>query len=498
MGFIADLFGNKATDNVLDKIDSIIDKLPLNKPNQHYDNLVTDALKNVIDTNGDTSETEKKNSKGNIEEIERLLQGITVPENRLRRYDTYDDIYKSIQLVKRVIRVYINNIFQKDPVTNTMILIKESEKAKNYEKLDNVKKAAREIISFFKLDEKLKYNTAFNLLKYGDSFIEIIDLDDIETDFPNVSSVKDDAIITETFNNLNSKNQYRNDFSFDDISSFVDCLIEFDTIDPELLEFEPDLITESSFNQQAADNSKYNLKKIVLNYHRPHKIIPLVSPYDSILGYVEIRESEKSATSVNILKQFTDVIDKIGSKYPSSSEKYDTVIRDFSKLIVKKVLTKYKISKKTNSSNEDYADAIKGALDEDLYYSLKRILLGTKENGLFRKKLKIRFIKPENMLWFRSSGSDFYPYGSSIIDPMVFPGKLYMFTSLANTVYKLSKASQIRKWTVETGSKQDHSALLQKLKRQFRNMRISASDLTNTKDLPNLLLTISLNCSNSH
>lgn len=492
MGFISDLFGNKATDTVLDKIDSIIEKLPLKQPNQTFDKLVAGALRDVVDTNGEGNvKEEKKRVKGNVEEIERLLQGISVPETRLRRYDTYDDIYKSIQLVKRVIRVYINNIFQKDPVTNTMILIKESEKAKNYEKLDTIKKATKEILSFFKLDEKLKYNTAFNLLKYGDSFIEIIDLDEIETPFPTVSSIKDDHIITETFNNLNSKNHYRNEMVFDDISSFVDCLYEFDTLNKDVLEDE--YIQESSFDEQVADDTKYNLKKIVLNFHRPHKIIPLVSPYDNILGFVEIKESEKSSTSVNILKQFTDVIDKIGSKYPSNSEKYDTVIRDFSKLIVKKVLLKYKITKKTNASNEEYAESIKGALNEDLYYSLKRIMLSASESGLFRKKLKIRFIKPENMLWFRSAGSDFYPFGSSIIDPMVFPGKLYMFTSLANTVYKLSKASQVRKWTVETGSKQDHSALLQKLKRNFRNMRITASDLTNTKDLPNLLLTISLN-----
>lgn len=449
MGFIADLFGNKATDNVLDKIDSIIDNLPLKPPVQHYDSMVNGALKDIVNTNGE-NEKDVKFAKTNVDEIEQMLQGITVPENRLRRYDTYDDIYKSIQLVKRVLKVYINNIFQKDPVTNTMILIKESEKNKNYEKLDTIKKMVRDILTFYKLEEKLKYTVAFNLLKYGDSFLEVIDLDDIEVKFPVVTnSSRDEGIITETYNQLNSKNQYRNDIVLDNMEEFLECLVDFDTplqIDESLLP-----IQENSFDEESADVAKYNLKRILLNYHRPHKIIPLISPYDNILGYVEIKESEKSATSVNILKQFTDIIDKIGSKTPNSTEKYDEVIKKFSDLIVKKVLVKYKVTKKDNDTNEEYAEAIQKTLDPDLYYSLKRVLIASQENSLFRKKLRIRFIRPDNMLWFRTSGSDFYPFGTSVIDPLVFPGKLFMFTNLANTVYKLSKASQVRKWIVETG-----------------------------------------------
>lgn len=485
MGFFTDLFGNKSTDAIYSKIDQIIDRLPLKQNDQQFDNLVANALKDIVDYDA-TIPTEKNKNKQNLDEVEKLLQGITVPENRLRRYDTYDDLYKSIQIVKRIIRVYINNIFQKNPVTNMTILIKESEKSKNYEKLDNIKKVTREIMEYYKLDEKLKYTVAFNLLKYGDSFVEIIDLDDIVADFPVVTSASDESIITETYNYLNSKNPYKHDHMFiDNLDNFVDCLIEFD--DNIYVDSDLELIQEDRFNDAAADASKYNLKKIILHYHRPHKIVPLLSPYDTILGYVEIKESEKATTSVNILKQFTDIIDKIGSKYPNNTEKYDKIIKDFSKLIIKKILVKNKITKKTNQSSLEYAESIRKSLDDDLYYSLKHILLSSQDDALFRKKLKIRFIKPDNMLWFRTPGSDYYPFGTSVIDPLVFPGKLFLFTNLANTVYKLSKASQIRKWVIETGSKQDHSALLQKLKKNFKNMRITASDLTNTKDLPNIL-----------
>jgi hypothetical protein len=45
----------------------------------------------------------------------------------------------------------------------------------------------------------------------------------------------------------------------------------------------------------------------------------------------------------------------------------------------------------------------------------------------------------------------------------------------------------IRKWTVELGSREDSSALLQKLKRSFKNQRVTASDLGSSKDIANIL-----------
>jgi hypothetical protein len=167
MGIFTDLFGNKSADDILNKIDSIVDNIPLKRNSEQYDTMVNNTLKDILTANQDSPDDKKNNANGpssssNLEDVEKLLQGITVPEQRLRRYDTYDDIYKSIQLVKRVIKVYLNNIFQKDPVTNTMILIKESEKNKNHEKMNIVKKTTREMITFFKLEEKLKYNVTFN------------------------------------------------------------------------------------------------------------------------------------------------------------------------------------------------------------------------------------------------------------------------------------------------------------------------------------------------
>jgi hypothetical protein len=59
-----------------------------------------------------------------------------------------------------------------------------------------------------------------------------------------------------------------------------------------------------------------------------------------------------------------------------------------------------------------------------MFYNLKRTVIGLDHNSLFRKKLQVRFIKAQNCFWFRSPSSDYYPYGCSVIDPLVHPAKL--------------------------------------------------------------------------
>lgn len=506
MGIFTNLFGNPNSDIINDKIDHIINNLPIRQADKQFDNLVTGALSDIISITGDKAADDK--AKGNLSEIEKMLEGIAIPEMRLRRYDTYDDLYKSIQLVKRILKVYIANIFQKDTVSNTMILLKETELSKNYEKLPEIKQLIKNVLKFFKLDEKLKYNTAFNMLKYGDAFIEIIDLTNLATSFPIVTSAstKDDNIITECYAKINSKNEYINSIDIDFLDRFSETLVEFNNevyISEEEREISSKYITEVIDGKKSSDDTGENpdeddedslaaftkkLQKIMLKFHTPHRIVPLVSPYDNILGYVELKETNKQTTSTNVLRQFTDIIDKVGSKYPGNKEnKYDEVLKNLSQLIVKKILIKNGITKANGLTDEEYETKIQSQLGDDMFFNLKRTLVGLDHNSLFRKKLSIRFIEPKSMFWFRTPSSDFYPFGVSVIDALVHPGKLYMFNQLANSVYKLSRASQIRKWTVETGSKQDHASLLQKLKKNFASNRITAGDLSSTKDVANIL-----------
>jgi hypothetical protein len=471
MGIFSNLFGNKSSDLVSSKIDNIINNLPIRQADKQFDNLVDGALNDIIDMTGD--KTKDGAAKANLNQIEELLDGITIPEMRVRKYDTYDDIYKSVQLVKRIIKVYIANIFQKDPVSNTSLLLKETEIAKNFEKIGEIKQLMKNVIKFFKIDEKLKYNTAFNMLKYGDAFIEIVDLSEISTVFPTVTdndikaaaialakeNSKDELIITECYQTINSKNEYIGKF---DLDKFADVFFEFasdvDINDADKIIYEEVAADGADKSQDSLAAYNQKLQKLVLKFHKPHKIVPLVSPYDNILGYVELKEINKQTTSTNVLKQFTDIIDKVSNKTNPKEAKYDDVLRDLSKLIVKKILLQHGIVKPVTGkkfTNDEYEDLIQKSLGDEMFYNLKRTVIGLDHNSLFRKKLQVRFIKAQNCFWFRSPSSDYYPYGCSVIDPLVHPAKLYMFNQLANSIYKLSRASQIRKWTVDKSSCRD-------------------------------------------
>jgi hypothetical protein len=91
------------------------------------------------------------------------------------------------------------------------------------------------------------------------------------------------------------------------------------------------------------------------------------------------------------------------------------------------------------------------------------------------------------MFHFKVSSGNYWPYGTSILDSLIYPAKLYLLTQLSNCVTKLSRSSLIRKWTLETGSRKDTTSLLQKLRKNLRNQRTTAADLLSAKDIPQIL-----------
>ena len=68
----------------------------------------------------------------------------------------------------------------------------------------------------------------------------------------------------------------------------------------------------------------------------------------------------------------------------------------------------------------------------------------------------------------------------------MLPSKLYLLTQLANIVTKLSRSALIRTWRLDVGSSQMHSQLIQRLKRELSNTRITLADLGSFKSIPKL------------
>ncbi|MBC8427577.1 MAG: hypothetical protein H8D97_01660, partial [Proteobacteria bacterium] len=352
------------------------------------------------------------------------------------------------------------------------------------------KKFASRFIEFFNLNERLR-NLVFNSLKYGDAYIEYIKLDDIKVDFPKIKEEEakrllgqvdtptdinnNSALVTEEMNLATiqefvkqkySSSKNNGKFILDElqIDKLTNMIFEFDDIDLGRRQ-QDDLVFEYSGSKNNKVKTKTNKKKdegtasklggVILRYHSPHRIVPIVSNYDNVLGYIEVRSIEKKGTpTFNPILGFVDIIKKVSNLNSSNSAssdpgKYNSTIKLFATTISKKILAKYKVfydsTKETSSNKQEleaaYQKQINSVLNEELYQSLKRMLLDTEVNNLFYKKLNVRFIPVDRIYKFPISNSSFYPFGESIIDPLVYPAKLYLLTQLSNIVTKLSRSS---------------------------------------------------------
>lgn len=497
------LFGNKEIDKTLTDIDSISQKYFKNSvESQDYNTLSKNAINDAIKTYSEDKKPKGKGKGGGNapEQFEKILSDIEVPAERINRYEVYDHLYKSVQLIKRIITVYTNNIFQKDTINNEIFIITERESLTMAAEAKVIKFYVRQVIKYFQLDKKIKFHTGFNVLKYGDAFVEIINYSEVTNlDFPKVHPdelKKTEGKLLQEINiqakSKNSKNEYIKKISGNDdifVKQVLPIVCEFDDSFPRSSSDNPDLILEANDVELSANFFDINkLKQLALRFHKPHRIVPLITPFESVLGYIELTTISRNSnnTNTNFFKEIVQKFNDCGSGNSATTEKNNSdVLTKFTKEIVKTVLIRHKISFKEDQEMDEYINDIHEKVGDELFNSLKHILV-TPES-LFKDKLKIRFIKTEDMFWFKTPSSDYYPFGRSIIDPLVFPGKLYLFNQLANSVNKLSKSASLRKWTVETGSKEDSSGLLNQLKRNFKNQRITASDILASKDIANTL-----------
>lgn len=495
---ILNIFSDKKFEKALNSFNKSIAKTPSSDSNEFTDNLVGQALKQALDTNESTSDL-------NVDE---LFNNITISRERLARYNTYDELFSAVQLIKRIVVLYLNNLLQRDPITNKTILIKATEEASDVGQVLEYETFAKEFLKYYKIEDRIRSRTAPDVLKHGDSYIEVVNLEEVDIDFPLpdtkkknqkksniIGDIKSDNINVISENEflakLNSKNGY-NRLNINDFSDLLDNFIEFDNGNNS---FDTDfsVIEESKNKNNIKDHDKFS--KILLKFHKPHSVIPLITEYDSVLGYIEVQETQagvETSHRVNHLINFANIINQISaSSYvggENKTEKSENVVKIFTDALTKKILSKYNINYDLKKNDKEFSDHLKKTLRDDLYYSIKKLVASSSNTSLFRTKLKVRYIKPEDMFHFTNvSTGTYFPYGDSIIDRLIFPGKLYLLTQLANAVTRLSRSSIMRKWTIETGSREDVNSLLQKLKKNLKNQRVTGEDIATSKNLPNIL-----------
>ena len=141
MSFFSDFFGDSDLANIDARIDGLIGTMPIAGRTLPVDN-ISGAFMNEF-----LQEAPKT-------EVDKLLESVSISRERLERYNVYDEAYKYVPIIKRILAVYISNILQKNPVTGKCLLVKESENLTGERKadtatLDKAKKLAEEVIKAF-------------------------------------------------------------------------------------------------------------------------------------------------------------------------------------------------------------------------------------------------------------------------------------------------------------------------------------------------------------
>lgn len=487
------LFGDPDLQNLMQRVDALNTSLT-KKVNQDpdYSQITDQTLKDMISLISAEEEIPRTADGTANESVQELLKNLAVPIQRQNRYRVYDELYSSVQIIKRIVRVYSNNILQKDIITGNCLTLLETKNKQSSEQISDLKDFTNTIIKHFKLEHNLSDHILQDLLRYGDSFIELIDLKKDVFNLPDVNKGKgtkvssaDETILTESdiqyfkkkknILGSNSSESLLNEA----IDKFLDVyfnitILNENNIEPDLfleddnaLNFINKLKPKSERNITIDDKTNLkNFKAIQLNrfllrIHSPKKIIKLNTIHNNTtLGYIEVREKESVEKVPGVGLQFATVLKQISTINKDKSEDISGTTRKMVSRLIKKIIEKTGITKKydTNNSNKtlkeinrEFEKQLHNKIGDELFYLIKRLFNESDQEGGSNTMVKneIRYIPSENMIHLCLNPIEFKPYGTSIIDPLIYPAKLYLLTQLTNMVIKLSRASLIRKWTVK-------------------------------------------------
>lgn len=487
------LLGSPDLSNIDNKIDSIIQNL--NSISDTSTSQETD-FKNLDDITGDflnLINTDNPNGSSNdqsIQQLDQLFQNVSIPNERLQRYRLYDELYQSVPLIKRILTVYISNIIPKNPV-NDEIFIYNAKDLINNDKTNLVqsKQQYKSIVKQFNLATRMKKYILPNRLKYGDYFVEIVNVDEtfkntsVEKTLSNnsLSIINECSLIIDNINKPKVSNS--NSISDGIYSRVSDLLIEYSDYDTDLkniLEIENENPKERNPDIVSIEEDKINYKNVLLRYHSPHNILILQTKYGTTLGYLEVTKDEQQG---NINSSLSAMVQKVVTKdQTTQSQNTDKLIQ----FVLRNIFNKTYKDKKKQSIN-----SIISSLDPEVFQFVKRLIIENdlnKTNNVAVSKLKVRFISPKYIVHFNNpDGSDYLPFASSVFDPLLLPGKLYMLTQLSNIITKLSRASVIRKWTLDMGPSKMSKQNINKLKREIYNTRVTLNDLGSFKSISKIL-----------
>jgi len=427
---VGNTFGRFFNDSDLDQVENFVNGI-LSTPDIPRENdnerISSDFLNNFFEENEDNNK--------NKSELDQVLSQFSVPAERLLRYNAYDEIYRSVAMIRRIVKVYKSNIIQKNPVNGLWYLLRKTDfsKEKNIDTeqwADLSKKYYEGVLTVFKIQHYLKNLYLHDQLMYGNCVLEVVDLKK-ETDKVDLKKI---SILNEIGSLENQVSKFNR--------STPDLMIEeaIKTIASSLYKVIPiteEIVGKVDEEVKAEENSReLRFKNVLIRAHKPHNIIILETKYRTTLGYLEVcRDANSSAN--NITKTLSSITSRISS-IVSDGERDTVTSRDE---ILNRII-KYMLKKVTNSEAK---------FNDEVIQNLKRFVVeqNYQNNQSNLKPVEVRFIPVNRIVNFSFPSSENYPYGGSVIEPLLLPGKLFILSQLSNIYMKLSRAPLTRKWIID-------------------------------------------------
>lgn len=437
-----------------------------------------------------------------------------IPSERKNRYDTFDEIANVNYIAYRMLKVYVDNILIKNNQTKQFLSVSEnilnSSIIANLDKnvTNQYKNFIKTFITYFDIQKKLKDKIIPKMLKYGDSYLEVVNLSYIDkiteknfgviqenisipykdnsSDAMNISfsyELSSDVDVEETL--LESENMFIKD---EDEHMINDPLSQFKQILKNKALQEGTILENSTFwtDDAAKEEEEFdfnlndisdinfkNIQDIHLNIINPHQIVT-VEANGIIFGYIVVEDDEAtSSNEVDIYKRFMNTEkEKKGKK----DENITNIVEKITKNIVSKLKN---VMMKKSAKKIDELE-----LNADVETSLKVILYHKiKEDS----KLKFRFVSPNRMVHFHTNIDKYDNHGTSIYEPIMQPLKMYTLAMMSSIVSRLSRAAVVRRWIVEAGTKKNHPELIAKLKQDIAAKSVSFESLSNIKNISNII-----------
>jgi len=399
-------------------------------------------------------------SSGSTDKFEQLIQdlfsGLQVEQSRLDRYRMYDHVYSLVPLCKRVLRVYRSQMLLRDPITGARYIIRTSPLAKDEKKevLGRAETIARNIIESYRIFRRLRNRDLPTLLKRGDCFTEIVPVYKLKMKSDH-SVVLTEAEVTQLANLSKHSRQQA---------------------ESELLRTLFTIVEEEEVQQK--ETSKHH---VVLRSIPPERVVPLVSKYGSVYGYIEVMPMSMSVSRTVGQRMASTLLNLAGVSVDKGIVR-DT-FEDLAKRLSQRLLNT--LAQKYDFSVTSLDDILQREFSVQVADFIKNMYFDLQSHQRLSQG-KIRFIPVKRMVWGRLVSDDFWPFGASVLDPMVLPGRMYILTLLANLVIKTSRAAVIRKWIVEVGAKLQHMNIVQQVVRETRN-KLTIDEIATLKSLPRIL-----------